>query len=236
VIGAVVFVIAFVLFLLFGIAGIGLPIGDWIVQTYISDLMGTGYEGVVEGIINGVIYGVIVWLIFTIAKMLYDRTQGPKEVMVKVQSSTESPKSMMMEEVSPRSANVADIKGIGPSYAKKLKAEGIKTTDDLLEAGATKKGRKELAEKTGIAERSILEWVNKADLFRIQGIGEEYSDLLEAAGVDTVVELSRRNPENLHSTLVGINEVKALVKRVPTLSSVEDWVDQAKSLPRKVEY
>jgi predicted flap endonuclease-1-like 5' DNA nuclease len=236
VIGAVVFVIVFVLFLLIGIAGISLPIGDWIVQTYISDLMGTGYEGAVEGIINGVIYGVIIWLIFTIAKMLYDRMQSPKEVMVKVQSITESPKSMMMEEVSPRSASVSDIKGVGPTYAKKLRDEGIKTTDDLLEAGATKKGRKELAEKTGIAERSILEWVNKADLFRIQGIGEEYSDLLEAAGVDTVVELSRRNPENLHATLMGINEVKSLVKRAPTLSSVEDWVDQAKSLPRKVEY
>jgi predicted flap endonuclease-1-like 5' DNA nuclease len=236
VIGAVVFVIVFVLFLLFGIAGIWGPIGDWIVQTYISDLMGTGYEGLVEGIINGVIYGVIVWLIFTIAKMLYDRTQGPKEVRVKVQSSIERPKRMMMLAVSPRSASVADIKGIGSTYTKKLKNKGINTTDDLLEAGATKKGRKELAEKTGIAERSILEWVNKADLFRIQGIGEEYSDLLEAAGVDTVVELSRRNPENLHTTLMGINEVKSLVKRVPNLNSVEDWVNQAKNLPRKVEY
>ena len=236
-IGAVVFVIVFVLFLLIGFAGISLPIGDWIVQEYIPDLMGTGYEGMVEGILNGVIYGVIIWLIFTIAKMLYDRTQGPKEVMVKVRKSAESPKSMvMMKEVTPRSASVSDIKGIGSTYARILRNEGIKTTDDLLEAGATKTGRKELAEKTGIAERSILEWVNKADLFRIQGIGEEYSDLLEAAGVDTVVELARRNPENLHTTLMGINEVKALVKRAPTLSNIEDWVDQAKLLPRKVEY
>lgn len=235
-IGAVVFVIVFVLFLLFGFAGISLPIGNWIVQEYIPDLIGTDYEGLAEGIINGVIYGIIIWVLFTIAKMLYDRTRGPKEIMVKVQKSPESTKGMAIKEVTPRSASVVDIKGIGPAYAKKLRDEGIKTTDDLLEACATKPGRKELADKTGIAERSILEWVNKADLFRIQGIGEEYSDLLEAAGVDTVVELARRNPKNLHATLMGINEVKALVKRAPTLSSVEDWVDQAKMLPRKVEY
>ena len=82
----------------------------------------------------------------------------------------------------------------------------------------------------------ILEWVNKADLFRIQGIGEEYSDLLKEAGVDTVVELSRRNPENLHATIVGINKAKKLVRRTPALNKVKDWVEQAKSLPRKVEY
>ena len=229
-IGAVVFVIVFVLFLLISLAGISLPLGDWIIQEYIPDIMQTDYAALAEGIINGVIYGVIIWIIFTIAKMLYDRMQGPKEVMVKIKEST------TIKEVTPRSASVEEIEGIGPAYAKKLKDEGIKTTDDLLEAGSTKKGRKELAEKTGIAERLILEWVNKADLFRIKGIGEEYSDLLEEAGVDTVVELARRNPENLHATIVGINVAKKLVRRTPTLSKVKDWVEQAKSLPRKVEY
>ena len=229
-IGAVVFVIVFVLFLLISLAGISLPLGNWIIQEYIPNIMQTDYEALAEGIINGVIYGVIIWFIFTIAKMLYDRMQGPKEVVAKVEEST------AIKEVSPRSAGITNIEGIGPAYAKKLKDEGIKTTDDLLEAGSAKKGRKELAEKTGIAERLILEWVNKADLFRIKGIGEEYSDLLEEAGVDTVVELSRRNPENLHATIVGINEAKKLVRRTPTLSKVKDWIEQAKLLPRKVEY
>jgi predicted flap endonuclease-1-like 5' DNA nuclease len=133
-------------------------------------------------------------------------------------------------------ANVEDIEGIGPTYAKKLVEAGIKTTDDLLEAGGTSKGREELAEKTGISSKLILEWVNLSDLFRIKGIGEEYSDLLEEAGVDTVVELSRRNPENLHAKILEVNEEKKLVRRPPNLNAVKDWVEQAKKLPRKVEY
>ncbi len=231
-IGAVVFVIVFVLFLLISLVPVPLPPGHMILDAFIPEIFETDpmYGQLAEGIINGVIYGVIIWAIFTIAKMLYDRTQGPKEVVVKIK---ESP---VKKEVTPRSAGVEEIEGIGPAYAKKLKEEGIKTTDDLLEAGSTKKGREELAEKTGIAERLILEWVNKADLSRIKGIGEEYSDLLEEAGVDTVVELSRRNPENLHATIVGINEAKKLVRRTPTLSNVKDWIEQAKTLPRKVEY
>lgn len=230
-IGAVIFVIVFVLFLLLSLAGISLPLGNWIIQEYIPNVIGNGYEGLVEGIINGVIYGVIIWFIFTIIKMLYDRMQGPKEVVVKIEKSTG-----ITEVTPPRSSGVEEIKGIGPAYAKKLKEEGIKTADDLLEAGSTKQGRKELAEKTGIAEILILEWANRADLSRIQGIAEEYSALLEEAGVNTVVELARRNPKNLHATIVSINEAKGLVLRMPSLSSVTDWIEQAKSLPRKVEY
>ena len=133
-------------------------------------------------------------------------------------------------------AKILQIEGIGPTYAQKLTATGITTTDALLEAGATPKGREELSEQTGIAESLILEWVNLADLFRIKGVGEEYSDLLEEAGVDTVVELSRRNAENLHAKILEVNETKQLVRRPPALSVVQRWIEQAKSLPRKVEY
>ena len=133
-------------------------------------------------------------------------------------------------------AKILDIEGIGSAYAQKLTVEGITTTDALLDAGATPKGREELSEKTGIAERLILEWVNLADLFRIKGVGEEYSDLLEEAGVDTVAELRRRNAENLHAKILEVNEAKQLVRRPPALNVVQNWIEQAKSLPRKVEY
>ncbi len=106
----------------------------------------------------------------------------------------------------------------------------------MLEAGATPKGRKDLAEKTGIGDALILEWVNLSDLFRIKGIGSEYSDLLEEAGVDTVVELSKRVPKNLHEKMVEINEKKKLVRKMPSESQVADWVNEAKRLPRKVSY
>ncbi len=128
------------------------------------------------------------------------------------------------------------IEGIGEVYAKKLKEIGIKTVDDLLKAGAKKSDRKKLAKTLGISEKRILEWVNRADLFRIPGVGEEYSDLLEQAGVDTVVELARRNPEHLYEELVRVNEKKKLVRRLPTKKQVAAWVQAAKKLKRIIEY
>ena len=133
-------------------------------------------------------------------------------------------------------ANVAEIEGIGPAHAAKLQAAGVGTTEALLKEGATPKGRKALAEKTGIKEELILEWVNRADLYRIKGVGSEYSDLLEAAGVDTVVELAKRKAENLFQKIMAVNQEKKLVRRPPTEKQVADWIEQAKALPRVVTY
>jgi predicted flap endonuclease-1-like 5' DNA nuclease len=132
--------------------------------------------------------------------------------------------------------SIIDVEGIGPAFKKKLKAVGISTTETLLEVGGTPRGRKELSDKTGISDALILEWVNLADLFRIKGVGSEYSDLLEEAGVDTLVELSKRVGKNLLEKMVEVNGKKKLVRKMPTEAQVSEWVAQAKKLPRKVSY
>ena len=133
-------------------------------------------------------------------------------------------------------AKISDIEGIGPKYPELLATEGIKTVEGLLKAGAKQKDRKRIAEALQISDKLLLEWVNHADLFRIKGVGEEYSDLLEEAGVDTVPELAQRNPENLVAKMAEINAEKEVVRRLPVLSQVEEWVKQAKELPRIIEY
>jgi predicted flap endonuclease-1-like 5' DNA nuclease len=132
--------------------------------------------------------------------------------------------------------SIVEVEGIGASYAAKLADAGIKTTDALLEAGGSPKGRKDLAAKTGISDAQILRWVNHVDLFRIKGVAGENSELLEAAGVDTVAELATRNPASLHAKLVETNTKKKLVRQVPGEGQVEDWISQAKKLPRAVSY
>jgi len=132
--------------------------------------------------------------------------------------------------------NIVKIEGIGKVYAEKLVAAGIKTTEALLEAGCKAKAREEIAAKTGIPVKLILEWVNLADLMRINGVGEEYSDLLEEAGVDTIAELANRKPEDLLQKITETNEKEKLVRRPPVLKQVQKWVEEAKKLPRKVEY
>jgi predicted flap endonuclease-1-like 5' DNA nuclease len=132
--------------------------------------------------------------------------------------------------------NLIDIEGIGPRNAETLSKEGLKTTDDLLKAAGPRSGRESLAKKTSIEEKMILEWVNRADLMRIKGVGSEFSDLLEASGVDTVRELATRVPANLQARMVEINESKKLVRRVPTMNEVEAWVSEAKTLPPMVTH
>ena len=133
-------------------------------------------------------------------------------------------------------AKLSFIEGIGVVYEGKLNEVGIRSTDKYLELCGTKKGREDVAEKTGISSKLILEWANRADLARVKGVGSEYADLLEAAGVDTVPELAQRKPENLHKKMLEVNEEKKLVRKMPTLKQVEDWVEQAGKLPRILNY
>lgn len=131
---------------------------------------------------------------------------------------------------------VIEIEGIGNVFAGKLEAAGVTTVEELLARGATPKGREDLATQIGAEKARVLEWVNRADLMRIKGVGSEFSDLLEAGGVDTVRELATRNAANLHARLVEVNEAKKLVRRIPTAADVEKWVAEAKTLPVAVTY
>ena len=133
-------------------------------------------------------------------------------------------------------ASIEKIEGIGAAYQKKLVTYGIKTVEALHKQGATSAGREKITAGTGISKTLILEWVNHADLWRIKGVSEEYSDLLEEAGVDTVVELAQRKPENLFEKMAEVNRAKKLVRRLPSPKQVADWVAQAKKLPRGVSY
>jgi predicted flap endonuclease-1-like 5' DNA nuclease len=133
-------------------------------------------------------------------------------------------------------AALEQVEGIGTAFAGKLRTAGVKSSQDLLKKGASARQRKGIADRSGIAASMILGWVNHVDLFRVKGVGEEYSDLLEACGVDTVPELSHRDPVKLHARLVAVNEAKKLVRQLPTPRQVANWIKQAKRLPRIVTY
>lgn len=131
---------------------------------------------------------------------------------------------------------VIDIEGVGDVFAKNLNDAGIKTDAELLAKCAKPAGRKELAEQTGISSKLILKWANHCDLYRVNGIGPQFAELLEASGVDTVKELRHRVAENLQKKLEEVNAQKKLVNRVPTVTEVQKMVDQAKDLPAMMEY
>jgi predicted flap endonuclease-1-like 5' DNA nuclease len=133
-------------------------------------------------------------------------------------------------------SHINKIEGIGVSHTKKLEAEGIKTAEQLLQAGSSPKHRQELAKKTGFSEHHILKWVNQADLFRVKGIGRQYAELLQSSGVDSVLELAQRTPDHLRAALKANNDKKRQVHLVPGAGTVDRWVDEAKKLPRIVTY
>jgi len=132
--------------------------------------------------------------------------------------------------------NIETIEGIGLIYGKRLRKSEVETIDDLLRAGSTRKGRYILAKKVGVSPSTILKWVYRADLFRIMGIGKQYSSLLESAGVKSVTKLSTRNPDQLHEKLIETNQKKNLVRRTPPYNTVKDWIESAKSLKPIVIY
>ena len=132
--------------------------------------------------------------------------------------------------------DITVIEGIGPAYAEKLESAGVKTCEQLLEKGASKKGRQEIIDASGMSATLILKFVNHADLCRIKGVGGEYAELLEASGVDTVPELAQRNADNLAAKMAEVNEEKSLVRSLPSAKQVADWVGQAKELPRVITH
>lgn len=133
-------------------------------------------------------------------------------------------------------AKLTDIKGLSDAQAETLKGAGVTTQEKMLEMCGEKKSRKEIASSTGLDEKELLEWLNRADLARIKGVSTAYADLLELAGVDTVPELAQRNGANLHAKMVEINDEKSFVQQMPGASQVEGWVTQAKELPRAIHY
>jgi predicted flap endonuclease-1-like 5' DNA nuclease len=133
-------------------------------------------------------------------------------------------------------AKLTDIEGIGPAIAEKLSSVGITSVESLLEKCGSTKGRESVSAKTGIDKKDLLEWANHADLFRIKGIGSEYADLLEAAGVDSCTELAQRKAPNLTKKMEEVNAEKKLVRRTPAEKVVEDWINQAKKLPKVVSH
>jgi predicted flap endonuclease-1-like 5' DNA nuclease len=132
--------------------------------------------------------------------------------------------------------SIIDIEGIGASFKKKLHAQNIQTTDDLLRTCGSKKGRETLSAQSGIGEKNLLEWTNLADLMRVKGVGEEYADLLEEAGVDTVKELAARNAESLSAAMKVCNQKKKLAKRVPSPITTTKWIAEAKKLKPMVSH
>jgi predicted flap endonuclease-1-like 5' DNA nuclease len=260
---AAVFAIAFLVFFALTLVITALPPGDMITSsveipeaiatTYIlGDISGTV---IVNGLINGLVWGTVVFVIYVLIYRTPKRklppmitptyptapVPEPTPVTSPVTMSRKPQEKKRRRKVKKRRTYIAlnqdieTIEGIGPTYGNKLRNSGVKVVGDLLKEGSTRFGRRILARKVDVAPGTMLKWVHRADFFRIRGIGTQYSELLESAGVNTVRDLSWRDPKNLHIKLRQVNRKKNLVKRIPPVKTVRRWIESAKNLKRVVE-
>jgi predicted flap endonuclease-1-like 5' DNA nuclease len=257
---AVVFAIAFLCLFAVTLVIPALPPGEMIGSLVeipeTASILGISVATVVNGIINGLVWGLIVFVIYALAfptpkRKEYPRIMppsyppapkpAPTEATTVVTMSAKPREKKRPPQVKKRKTytvldqDIETIEGIGPTYGNKLRNSGVRVIEDLLSAGSTRRKRRLLANKVGVAPGTLLKWVYRADFFRIRGIGTQYSSLLESAGVNTVTGLARRNPKNLYAKLREINRKKNLVRRIPPYRTVQRWIKSAKNLKRIVE-
>ncbi len=241
-----VFAISFFLILILTIIFPVLPPGEAIynllgISLTSWSIMGLSGLNLVFGLINGLFWGVLILVFFIVISHtskdnlppMPTPSYIPEPTLPKIRDSSEKknpPKIIKRKTYVPLDQDIETIEGIGPAYGSKFRNIEIKIIEDLLRAGSTKKRRRELSVELGVAPKTILKWVYRADFFRLRGIGKQYSSLLESAGVNTVTDLSRRNPKNLYLILKKTNEEKNMVKRIPPVSLIQDWVECAKNL------
>ena len=254
-----VFAIAFLLFFMLTFAIPAIPPGDMITSLFEIPgtflLLGISLTDVLNGIINGLVWGLIVFVIYVVASpgpksrdleplRAPSYPTAPKPIPTEattVVTMSKKPQEKRQIQVRKRRTytaldqDIETIEGIGPAYGSRLRNSGVRVIDDLLRAGSTRSKRRVLANRIDVAPATLLKWVYRADFFRIRGIGTQYSSLLESAGVNTVTDLSRRNPKNLHARLRAINMKKNLVRRTPPYRTIQRWIKNAKNLERVVE-
>ncbi len=257
---AVIFVLVFLILFFVTLAIPALPPGDIIIGLFTLPAteiaLGITIGTVLNGIMNGFIWGLIVFLVYVAInpgskKREIEQLRAPRYPTVSEPIPTEATSSIAMSR-EPREKrttqvrkrrtytsldqDVETIEGIGPAYGSKLRSSGVRVVDDLLRVGSTRNKRRILASEVDVAPSTILKWVIRADFFRIKGIGAQYSSLLEAAGVTTVTDLSRRNPKNLQASLKAINKKKNLVRRIPPYKTIKRWIECADKLSHILEY
>jgi predicted flap endonuclease-1-like 5' DNA nuclease len=256
---ALVFVLVFLLLFVVTLAIPVIPPGDMIISLFgipaTEVVAGIAITTILNGILNGLIWGLIAFIIYVVAAPAPKSREfepmrapsyptAPKPIPTEATSvvtMSKKPRAKPPTPIKKRRTytaldqDVETIEGIGPAYGSKLRNAGVNVIDDLLRAGSTRRKRRILARRIDVAPATLLKWVYRADFFRIKGIGTQYSSLLESAGVNTVVSLSRRNAKNLHASLKSINRKKNLVRRVPPYRTVQGWIKSAGNLKRIIE-